>query len=219
MASNRGFVRKYSSSGEVLWTESNMLDQVNNSCEVAPFLVQCTRVGNKNNRHSGRSGDRGDLRPAGRHGGGHHRHREDTLARQPWPGGRQSSCWCSCCSTWWWTRKSWSHLLHCLFMMVILMIMIMWKIRLLSHCRSCKALSLKLEKSLLVTKAISPSISRWNRNITMTQISWSHTIKFIMWRTMSTRLAICRRIWSFRRTTRYLGRTGIGLDHKSRELE
>merc|ERR1719268_258723 len=28
MASNRGFVRKYSSSGEVLWTESNMLDQV-----------------------------------------------------------------------------------------------------------------------------------------------------------------------------------------------
>ena len=30
MASNRGFVRKYSSSGEVLWTESNMLDQVNN---------------------------------------------------------------------------------------------------------------------------------------------------------------------------------------------
>ena len=29
MASNRGFVRKYSASGEVLWTESNMLDQVN----------------------------------------------------------------------------------------------------------------------------------------------------------------------------------------------
>jgi len=28
MASNRGFVRKYSASGEVLWTESNMLDQV-----------------------------------------------------------------------------------------------------------------------------------------------------------------------------------------------
>ena len=35
------------------------------------------------------SGDRGDLRPVGGHGGGHHRHREDTLARQPWPGGRQ----------------------------------------------------------------------------------------------------------------------------------
>ena len=171
MASNRGFVRKYSSSGEVLWTESNMLDQVNNSRKVATFfgLWNITRVGNKNNRHSGRSGDWGDLRPAGGHGGGHHRHREDTLARQPWPGGRQSSCWCSCCSTWWWTRKSWSHLLHCLFMMVILMIMIMWKIRLLSHCRSCKALSLKLEKSLLVTKAISPSISRWNRNISLPQ--------------------------------------------------
>ena len=171
MASNRGFVRKYSSSGEVLWTESNMLDQVNNSRKVATFfgLWNITRVGNKNNRHSGRSGDWGDLRPAGGHGGGHHRHREDTLARQPWPGGRQSSCWCSCCSTWWWTRKSWSHSLHCLFMMVILMIMIMWKIRLLSHCRSCKALSLKLEKSLLVTKAISPSISRWNRNISLPQ--------------------------------------------------
>ena len=123
----------------------------------------------KNNCHSCRSGDRGDLRPAGGHGGGHHRHWEDTLARQPWPGGRQSSCWCSFCSTWWWKRKSWSHSLHCLFMMVILMILIMWKIRLLSHCRSCKALSLKLEKSLLVTKAISPSISRWNRNTSLTQ--------------------------------------------------
>ena len=42
----------------------------------------------KKNCHSCRSGDRGDLRPAGGHGGGHHRHREDTLAGQPWPGGR-----------------------------------------------------------------------------------------------------------------------------------
>ena len=111
MASNRGFVRKYSSSGEVLWTESNMLDQVKNSCKVSTFLVFVIlqELATKNNCHSCRSGHRGDLRPVGGHGGGHHRHREDTLAGQPWPGGRWSSYWCSCWSTGWWTRKSWSH--------------------------------------------------------------------------------------------------------------
>ena len=78
-----------------------MLDQVNNSRKVATFLVFeiLQELATKKNCHSCRSGDRGDLRPAGGHGGGHHRHREDTLARQPWPGGRQSSCWCSCWST------------------------------------------------------------------------------------------------------------------------
>ena len=39
MASNRGFVRKYSASGEVLWTESNMLDQVNTVAIITTIII------------------------------------------------------------------------------------------------------------------------------------------------------------------------------------